>query len=260
MNENTNSIKLIVGGILAVIAIAITLSSLTTIDVGERGVVVGFGKIKGVLTEGIHMVNPLYSVKTFNIRNNKYEATASSASSDIQKVGISVAVNYNINEQSVATLYATYGEDYINKVFLQNVQESIKSVSAQYPATDLITKRDDVKKLIKDKLSATVVDVITITDVAITNIDFSKSFDEAIEAKVTAEQNALASKNKLEQTKYEAEQRVTQAKGEAEAIKIQASAIQSQGGKEYVQLQAIAKWNGQLPITMAGVVPFVEIK
>lgn len=258
--ENTNPIKYIIGGIVSVIIVILTIMSFTVINVGERGVVVGFGKVKEVLTEGIHFVNPLYSVKNFNIRNNKYEATANSASSDIQKVAISVAVNYNLNEASVATLYATYGEDYINKVFLQNVQESVKSVSAQYPATELITKRDEVKQAIKEKLGATVADVITITDIAITNVDFSDSFDVAIENKVTAEQNALASKNKLEQTKYEAEQRVAQAKGEAEAIKIQAAAIQSNGGKEYVELQAIAKWNGVLPATMAGVVPFINLK
>lgn len=258
--ETKTIIKLIAGGVITLILIILGLNSFTTIDVGERGVVVGFGQVRGSLTEGIHFVNPLYSVKRFNIRNNKYEATANSASSDIQKVGISVAVNYNINEASVTTLYATYGEDYINKVFLQNVQESVKSVSAQYPATELITKRDEVKGAIKEKLSVTVADVITITDIAITNIDFSKSFDEAIEAKVTAEQNALASKNKLEQTKYEAEQRIAQAKGEAEAIKIQAQAIQSQGGKEYVELQAIAKWNGQLPTTVTDGVPFINLK
>jgi len=255
-----NTKKYILGAVGGLVLVVIIIISFTIINVGERGVVVGFGKVKGVLSEGIHFVNPLYSVKTFNIRNNKYEATANSASSDIQKVSISVAVNYNINEASVATLYATYGEDYINKVFLQNVQESVKSVSAQYPATELITKRDEVKSAIKEKLGLTVVDVITITDIAITNVDFSDSFDAAIEAKVTAEQNALASKNKLEQTKYEAEQRVAQAKGEAEAIKIQAAAIQSQGGKEYVELQAIAKWNGVLPTTVTDGVPFINIK
>lgn len=261
MQENTNITKIVIGAVLAVIAIIFALNCFSVINVGERGVVVGFGKVKGTLTEGINFVNPLYSVKTFNIRNNKYEATANSASSDIQKVVVSVAVNYNINEASVATLYATYGEDYINKVFLQNVQESVKSVSAQYPATELITKRDEVKAAIKEKLASTTSDVITITDIAITNIEFSDSFDAAIEAKVTAEQNALASKNKLEQTKYEADQRVAQAKGEAEAIKIQAAAIQSQGGTEYVKLQAIAKWNGQLPTyNGAGAVPFIDVK
>jgi uncharacterized membrane protein YqiK len=69
----------------------------------------------------------------------------------------------------------------------------------------------------------------------------------AIEAKVKAEQDALAAKAKLEQSKYE-----------AEAIRIQADAIKNSGGAEYVQLQAIAKWNGVLPLyTGQGAVPFI---
>jgi regulator of protease activity HflC (stomatin/prohibitin superfamily) len=93
---------------------------------------------------------------------------------------------------------------------------------------------------------------IVVDQVNITNFDFSQSFNAAIEAKVTAEQSALAAKNKLEQVKFEAEQRVTQAKGEAEAIKIQAAAIQAQGGQEYVSLKWVEKWNGALPTTQLG--------
>jgi regulator of protease activity HflC (stomatin/prohibitin superfamily) len=88
---------------------------------------------------------------------------------------------------------------------------------------------------------------------SIVNFDFSESFNTAIEAKVTAEQNALAARNKLEQVKFEADQRIAQAQGEAEAIKIQASAIEAQGGAAYIQLQAIKQWNGQLPsVNVAG--------
>lgn len=86
----------------------------------------------------------------------------------------------------------------------------------------------------------------------ITNFQFSDTFNTAIEAKVTAEQNALAAKNKLDQVKFEADQRVAQAQGEAEAIKIQAQAIQAQGGAEYVKLQWISKWDGKLPSTSLG--------
>lgn len=49
-------------------------------------------------------------------------------------------------------------------------------------------------------------------------------------------------------------------KGEAEAIKIQAEAIQTQGGAAYVNLKAIEKWSGALPVTMLGnSVPFINI-
>jgi len=244
--------KLIGIGATLIIGLVIITSFWTVVDVGERAVVVGFGQVKETLSEGFHFVNPLYSVHTFNIRNNKYETTANAASSDIQKVTVSVAVNYNLNEETVSQLYATYGTDYINKVFLQNVQEAVKSVSAQYPATDLITKREEVKANMKEMLQKTVPGVIVVTDVAITNIEFSPAFDDAIEAKVTAEQNALRAKNELEQTKYEADKRVAQAEGEAKAIAAQAKAIQASGGAEYVQLKWIEKWQGYLPTYVAG--------
>ena len=95
--------------------------------------------------------------------------------------------------------------------------------------------------------------------VNIVNFDFSPSFNQAIEAKVTAEQNALAAKNKLEQIKYEADQNVARSEGEAKAIAIQAQAIQVQGGAAYIQLKALEKWDGKLPTIMgAGAVPFIN--
>ena len=80
-------------------------------------------------------------------------------------------------------------------------------------------------------------------EVNITDFSFSTSFDSAIEAKVKAEQDALAEKNKLEQVKFQAQQQIEQSKAEAEKIRIQAEAITKQGGEEYVQLQRISKWN-----------------
>ena len=51
------------------------------------------------------------------------------------------------------------------------------------------------------------------------------------------------------------------AQADAEAIKIQAQAINSQGGADYVALQAIGKWNGVLPVQMipGGAVPFINL-
>jgi len=71
-----------------------------------------------------------------------------------------------------------------------------------------------------------------------------------------------ASKNKLEQVKYEAQQTIEKAKADAEAIRIQAQAINSQGGADYVQLQAIKVWKGDVPMYMmsGSVVPFINLK
>lgn len=261
-----NEGKTIVGAVGFVVCLMlgvwfVALSS-ESVDIGERVVVVGFGEVKEVLSEGFHLVNPFYTTYSFDIRNTKYETTANSASQDLQRVAISVVVNYTLNEASVSDVYKTYGTNYIDRIFAQNVQESIKSVSAKYPATELVTKRDDVKSEFKTRLQESMPNVVTVTDVAITNVDFSDSFDQSVEAKVKAEQDALTAKNRLEQIKYEADQRVAQAEGEAKAIAAQAKAIQSQGGKEYVELKAIEKWNGVLPTQFipGQSLPFINVK
>lgn len=175
--------KLIISGVLALIGIVIGLNCFTTVDVGESVVVVGFGNIKGTYSQGIHAINPLYSTHTFNLRNNKYETIANSATADIQKADIAVTVNYNIEESKVAEIYQTYGNDFMGKVFAQNVQEAVKSASAHYTASELVTKRDELKATVKDLIAKKMPNIITITDVAITNVDFSDSFDQSIDRK-----------------------------------------------------------------------------
>jgi len=88
---------------------------------------------------------------------------------------------------------------------------------------------------------------------------FQKCFNDAIEAKVTAEQNALAAKNKLEQVKFEAQQMVEAANGKAKAIQVEASAIAN--NPLVLQLRALEKWNGILPQYVgSGSIPFIQIK
>lgn len=88
--------------------------------------------------------------------------------------------------------------------------------------------------------------------------------DPALEASIKEAANRnfqIASKQKeVELAKAEAERKRVEAQGEADAIRIKAQAISAQGGKEYVELQAIAKWDGKLPTTNAGVVPFINVK
>ena len=69
-----------------------------------------------------------------------------------------------------------------------------------------------------------------------------------------------STKNKLAQVKYAAEKPVARAQAEATTIRIQAEAIQKQGGAEYVKLKWIEKWNGALPTTsLAGATPLIQL-
>lgn len=240
----------IVIGILVVI-----LWPFGMVGAGERGVVLNWGAATGgVKSPGLYLRVPIMQeIVHTNVQIQKEQVEAAAASKDLQTVHSQVALNFHISPDAVVALYRDVGTEYKERLIDPALQEVVKAATAKYNAEELIGKRELVREEIRTLLAEKMQKHgIVIDEFNIVNFDFSKSFNDAIEAKVTAEQNALAAKNKLEQVKYEAEQRITQAKGEAEAIKIQAAAIQSQGGSDYVKLQWIRQWNGVLPTTMLG--------
>lgn len=103
---------------------------------------------------------------------------------------------------------------------------------------------------------------VTVDEFSIVNFDFSKSFNEAIEAKTTAEQLKLKAERDLARIKVEAEQKVASAKAEAEALGLQKQQVTA----ELIRLReienqrkAIEKWNGVLPNVTGGSIPFINV-
>ncbi len=262
--ENSTS-KWIVFSIVGVIGLLllIWLWPFGTIDAGNRGVLLQFGAATGsVKGEGLYFRVPVSQrVVKMNVQVQKEQVEANAASKDLQTVTANVALNYHLDSDKVVEIYKRVGVDYKIKLIDPSLQESVKAITANYSAEELITKReqvtDAIRTQLKDKLTP---QGLYVDGFNVVNFDFSKSFNAAIENKVTAEQNALAAKNKLDQVKYEAEQRVAEAEGEAKAIAIQSQAIQQNGGSAYINLKAIEKWNGSLPqYQLGGTTPFINI-
>lgn len=240
----------------AIILLFLFFNSWFIVEPWYNGFTVTLWKInQTVYSDWLHLKTPIITKAVkYNIQTQKLEAVADASSKDLQTVSASIVVNYKYQESSVVTLYKNVGkeEKVAEKIIQPAVQEVFKSVVAKYSAEQLITDRSkvsqDIETALNDRLKTYWIQIQAFN---IVNFDFSKSFNDAIEAKVTAEQNALAEKNKLEKVKYESEQKVVAAEAQAKAIEIQAKAIQNQWGKEYVQLKWIEKWNWQLPTTMA---------
>ena len=255
----------IFGFLLAVILLVagFIFAPFTIVGAGERGVAVTLGTVSSdVLDSGFHIVNPIASIHKFNVQTQKAEADASAASSDLQTVTAKVAVNYHLNPAIVTELYRSVGNNdaFVANVVTPAILDSVKAATASYTAEQLITQRAAVSDAIKQALAVRLTPYAFVESVAITNFDFSESFNQAIEAKVTAEQNALAARNLLEQKKFEAEQIIVTATADAEAIRIQAEAVQNQGGQAYIDLVVANKWDGDLPDTMLGeTVPFLNL-
>lgn len=247
--------KIVILAAFVIGLLVVIFGSVYIVSAGERGVVLSWGRVQEIpSTEGLHFKVPIKDeVVKIDIKTQKYEAPASAASRDLQIVSTNIAVNFHLEGSKTPELYKTVGLSYGDRLIQPAVQEVVKASTAQYNAEELITRRPEVKDLIKQGLIERLGSRgIVIEEVSLTDFDFSDSFNAAIEAKVTAEQNALAEKNRLAEIEYRAQQRVTQAEGEASAIKAQAEAIRAQGGSEYVQLQWIEKWNGQMPNIVLG--------
>lgn len=258
----TKIIKFTLIAVLCIFGVILAFNSVYIVNAGERAILITLGNPSdATLTEGLHFKLPIVqSIALMDIKTQKNEVEASAASKDLQTVNTKIAVNYRVDSSSAPSIYKEIGVNYVDRILSPAIQESIKASTAQFTAEELITKREQVRDaiqtILREKMSER---GLVIEDVLIIDFEFSKSFNGAIEDKVTAEQNALKELNQLKAVEYQAQQRITQAKGEAEAIKIQAQAITSQGGKEYVQLQAIAKWNGQMPQVTGGALPFINL-
>lgn len=264
--------------VLGVVLLVVLLGSFGTVGAGERGVKTRFSAVTAVKDQGLYFKLPLIEkvhkmdvkTRTINYDRNGNEGDAKDtsqlfgASKDLQDVQIGVVVTYHINPEKVGVIYSSYSsvDNYESNVIEPIVREVVKSTSAQFTAEELVTKRAEYS----DKVNTTLTERFTTKDAvlerfSVTNFEFSRAFSEAIEAKVTATQNAEAAKNKLEQIKFEAQQTIETAKATAEAQRIQSQSLAAQGGQDYVQLKAIEKWDGHLPNQMipGSTVPFVNL-
>lgn len=201
------------------LALFFIFASFVTIPAGHRGVLLIFGKVEGLLNEGLGAKMPLISeVKIMSIQTQLYQENASAASKDLQDVKTTVAINYKVSPEYLMEIYRTLGVNYINVIAAPAVQETVKEIAARYNAEDMILRRasvkDDITRALSERLKLR--GIITET-VNITNFEFSPEFTKAIESKVSALQAVLEAQNKLERVKVEAQQARALAEGEAAA-------------------------------------------
>ena len=240
---------------VAIILISIGISAFTVISAGHTGVQVTLGEVNPLpLTEGVHFVNPISSIKDVDVRLQKAKLDGANAGTkDLQVVHTDIVVNYRLDPTKVPHIYKEFGLNVDEKVLGPGINEAFKSVTGHYTSEELVTKRDLVSAEILQHLVEKMAPFnITVSNISLVNFGFSPEYQKAIEAKVISVQQTAKAQQDLERIKVEAASRIAQADGEAKAIAIQAAAIQSNGGENYVKLQWIEKWNGALPTTVLG--------
>ena len=184
-----------------------------------------------------------------------------------------IGISYSIDPDKVSVIFQTYrrGVEEITDTFLRNMvrdalvkQASNKPIEYVYGAgkADLIAA---VQKDVSDQVSAIGIKIDKIYWIG--EIRLPEVVLNSINAKNAATQMAQQRQNEVAQAKAEADKKIEDARGEAESI-LKVADAQAKANKllaqsltpEFVQYQAITKWNGELPkMTGSSAVPFIDV-
>jgi len=278
--------SLIATAVVVVLALALATSSFVIVDSGHVGVIRTLGAVQmEALPEGFHLKKPFMDViEEIDVRLRKTESRATAASKDLQVVSTNVAVQYSLNGSVAPLTFQKIGRaDVVETTLIAPaIMESVKAITAQYTAEELVTRRAEVKngiqEAIEDFINTTLaqkeaVGAVSLANVAITDFDFSAEFNRAIEDKVRAEQEALQAVNeklrRVTQAEAAAAERTLAADAEAYQIEVasmaRADAIRREAealkdNPTLIQLRIAEKWDGKLPQFSGGnVIPFLNL-
>ena len=282
--------KIIVTFLFVIIGFSI-LNPLVVIDAWHKWVVFSkFGWVKAeTLSEWIHIRIPLIeTIQQMNVRtqtivftNNpeKYpdisntRARLDSASSDLQDVYVDTIVTFSLEKNQVSKIYQNVWLDYESKKVVPLIINSIKTHTAKFRVSEILTKREEIKKNVEAELSEEFAkEWIVLEWVSLANFDFNAEFKKSIEEKQIAEQRMEKEKYELERVAIQAQQKVKEAEADAEAKvkraegEKQAKILEWQGIESYNkliklelsswvldykelenQLKAIEKWKWDYP-------------
>lgn len=238
----------VIAGILALVGLITLFTSMRTVATGHVGVITQYGNVTGrQLPSGFAWVLPwgLNNVTEYDVKTQKENQTAPAATKDLQDVTAQIVITYHLDPTKVSEIHRTVGVGYKGTLIDPVALSAFKASSAKFNATELINKRaeveDSVKVALVKKMSSR---GITVEDVAITDMQFSKEFTQAIESRQVAQQNAERAQYNLDQARLDAQAQDVQAKTLTDNY-LRLKELE-------VQQQAIKKWNGIMPSTVAG--------
>lgn len=276
--------KLIMGCILAVVAMTSLTGCYERVEPGNVGIIVNrLGdekgveqQVKGVGRYWIGWNEDLYTFPTFK-QMKTYDGIFTFQMSDGTTIGYHIGVAYKVNPTKVATVFQTYrkGVDEITDSDLQQkIADSLNRLASRMTTdkfidggkSDLLTQ---ALSMIQAEMTPVGIEVISLSYVG--KPEYPPTVIASINAKVTANQVTLQREQEIKQSEAEAEKERAKARGESDSARIraqgEADAIKLRGealaaNPNVIQLDAIAKWNGVMPTTMVpgASVPFVPVK
>lgn len=259
--------------LIVIVALILIFNSFSVVNEGFIGVKYRFGKIvNSSLTAGLNFHIPfIEEIRPVDIREQVYEVRTDAYTSDTQTVDeLQLKLNYCYDGSQLPEIIRAIGvENVETKLLVPNVAKISKDEIGKVKAEDLVQNRSAVQNAIYESLKETLKDQgIVVSAFAIENLSFDDAFEQSIQAKVIAAQDALKMQNKTAEREEEAKQKVIAAQADADSQKIKADAEayaieavqkQLQNSPNYIDYMKIQNWDGRLPAAVGDINPFVAI-
>lgn len=254
---------------------ALTLAGCSKVPAGYQGVIVNlYGSEKGVDAQpvgvGRYWVGWNQELYTFPTFLQNYTWTKADGGTDESitmqtseglSINTDVGITYNIKPENVVKVFQKYrlGIDEITNTFLRNmVRDAMNNVASTMTVEQLYgsQKEDFINKvntIVKQEASGAGIDVDKIY--LIGTFRLPETVVDSINSKIQATQNAQKVENEVATAKAEAQKTIIEAQARAQANEIVSKSLTS----EFLQYQALQKWDGKLPQVTSGSTPFVRL-
>jgi regulator of protease activity HflC (stomatin/prohibitin superfamily) len=251
--------KLVLIGLIIIFVLIFIFKIYIVVDPGEKAVI--FNKATGSLrvtpNEGFYFLVPMIEEPTvYDMRARTYtmsiaqlegevrgDDSLQALTADGQTVLIDISVRYHPDGDNLDKLHRRIGIDYVNKVLRPQVRSIVRMAVSEYPVLDVYSgKRQliqaQIEKAMRDSFKKS---YIVCEEMLLRNVQFSREFQQAIENKQIAQQEAQRMKYVLEKQELEKKRKIIEAEGDAESLRLKGKALADNPGLiqyEYVKLLA----------------------
>lgn len=235
--------KYILAAAIVIFVLIFLFKIYIVIDPGEKAVI--FNKATGTLrvtpNEGFYFLVPLIEEPTvYDMKARTYTMSIAQLEGEIkgddslqaltadgQIVLLDISVRYHPDPENLDKLHRRIGVDFVNKVIRPQVRSTVRMIVAEYPMLDVYSgKRTLIQAEMETKLRASFVrNYITLEEALLRNVQFSREFQQAIENKQIAQQEAQRMKYVLERQELEKKRKIIEAEGEAESLRLKGRAL-----------------------------------
>jgi len=217
---------LIVLAIVVVALLAVALNPFIIVGPAERGVVVELGQVQDkVLQPGMHFRNPaIQEVKTYTVIPFEFDYTISvgrdgAITSDNQTIGVKLNLYWSYQPEQVTTIAKQYSKESLESILQSSLIAAVKATLGKYTIFDLAKNQTKLSnEALSEVRDLTAKYPILITQLNLTNFDWSDSFDKNIEETQNKAQQVNQKEQELKIADLESQKQVKIAESERNAL------------------------------------------